>query len=113
MKTRLAVSFVFGASLALAGPTLGAADMTLTGTVGDAMCGVKHAIKDAVACTKGCVKKGSDYALIVNDKAYTLKADAAQKVELDKLAGRMATVMGDVSGTTITVKSVKMAPEKK
>jgi len=25
----------------------------------------------------------------------------------------MATVMGDVSGTTITVKSVKMAPEKK
>lgn len=103
------------AALAMAGAfaagsvSLGAASMTLKGTVTDAMCGAKHAIADAAACTKGCVKKGSDYALVSDGKVYTLKANASQKTELDKLAGMNAEVMGDVSGTTVTVKSVKMA----
>ena len=30
-------------------------------------------MKDAAACTKACVDKGSDYALVVGDKVYTLK----------------------------------------
>ena len=93
--------------------TVSAAEMTLTGTVGDAKCGVKHMMKDEAACTRGCVGKGSDYALVVKDKAYTLKATAAQKVELDKLAGKMAEVVGDVSGDNIMVKSVKMGMVKK
>ena len=93
-----------------AGASLTAATMTLKGTVSDAMCGAKHPVADAAGCTKDCVKKGSDYALVTTDgKVYTLKAEAASKTELDRLAGKMANVTGDVSGTTITVKSVKTA----
>jgi hypothetical protein len=92
-----------------AGDALSAATMTLTGTVSDAMCGAKHPVADAAGCTKDCVKKGSDYALITADgKAYTLKATAAEKAELDKLAGKIAQVKGEVEGSTVTVQSVTM-----
>jgi predicted type IV restriction endonuclease len=88
--------------------------MTLKGTVSDAMCGAKHPVADAAECTKTCVKKGSDYALIADGgKVYTLKADAPAKAELDKLAGKMAEVSGDVNGMTVMVKSVKMGMIKK
>jgi hypothetical protein len=98
----------------VAGTSLGAASMTLKGTVSDAMCGAKHPVDNAAGCTKDCVKKGSDYALVeANGKVYTLKADASQKAELDKLAGKQAEVMGDVTGTTVMVKSVKMGTAKK
>ena len=87
---------------------------TLKGTVSDAMCGAKHPVADAAGCTKDCVKKGSDYALVAaGGKVYTLKADGAAKAELDKLAGKMADVTGDVNGTTVMVRSVKMAKTKK
>lgn len=111
MKARIRVLAVSTLLVALAFGTaiLNAANMTLTGEVGDAMCGVKHMMKDAAACTAACVGKGADYALIVGDKAYTLKANAAQRTELSKMAGKMATINGDVNGTTITVASVKMA----
>ncbi|PYU68553.1 MAG: hypothetical protein DMG49_15785 [Acidobacteria bacterium] len=111
MKEKIKVSALFSlvAAFAFGVLTLNAANMTLTGEVSDAMCGAKHPIKDAVACTKACVGKGSDYALVVKGKAYTLKASDKEKADLDKLAGKMATITGDVSGTTITVASVKMA----
>jgi hypothetical protein len=97
-----------------AGSSLSAATMTVTGTVSDAMCGAHHPVADAAGCTRDCVKKGSDYALVTGDgKVYTLKADGASKAELDKLAGKVANVNGDVSGTTLTVKSVKMDTAKK
>ena len=99
----LVAAFAFGAAI------LNAANMTLTGEVSDAMCGAKHPIADAAACTRACVGKGSDYALVVKGKAYTLKAGDKEKADLDKLAGKMATVTGDVTGTTVTVASVKMA----
>lgn len=87
---------------------LAADEMTLTGTVGDAMCGVTHAMDDAEACTKGCVARGSAYALIVDDKAYTLETVSDEiSEELDSLAGKAATVTGDVSGDTIAVASVE------
>jgi hypothetical protein len=110
MNIRTVVSLALAGAFCVSGATLGAAEMTLTGTVGDAMCGVKHPIEDSVACTQACVKKGSDYALIVKDKAYTLKtSDDKAKAELAKLAGKMATIVGDVTGDTITVASVMMA----
>ncbi|MEP7306689.1 MAG: hypothetical protein ABJA98_14330 [Acidobacteriota bacterium] len=113
MRVTRTASFLLVGGLVIGGTTLGAAEMTLTGTVGDAMCGVKHMIKDEAACTKGCVTKGSEYALIVKDKAYTLKASAAQKGELEKLAGKMAMITGDVTGDIVMVKSVKMGTTKK
>jgi hypothetical protein len=103
----LALGFVGAAS------SLSAATMTVSGTVSDAMCGAHHPVTDAAGCTRDCVKKGSDYALVTADgKVYTLKAEGGAKGELDKLAGKMANVSGDVSGTILTVKSVKAGKAK-
>jgi len=90
--------------------SLSAKEATLTGKVGDAMCGAKHMMADNEAmCTSECVKKGSDYALIVGDKVYTLKADEKQKAELAKLAGKSATIKGDDKNGTVQVASVAAA----
>lgn len=88
-----------------------AAAKTFTGEVSDAMCGVSHEMGgDAASCTRDCVKGGSDYALVVEKKAYTLKvSDAKLKAALDKLAGAKATVTGEQKGDTITVTAVKAA----
>jgi hypothetical protein len=109
MKARIFTVLTLFAVFAFGSATLKAANMTLTGTVSDTHCGAKHPIADAAACTKACVTKGADYALVSKGKVYTLKADDAQKTELANLAGKMAMVMGDVKGTTVTVASVKMA----
>jgi hypothetical protein len=83
---------------------------TFTGEVSDSMCGAKHAIADNAACTRACVKKGSNYALVVGDKVYTLQSsDAATKDKLDKLAGEKAKVTGTASGDTIQVTKVMAA----
>jgi hypothetical protein len=114
MKITGFAALVLAAAFASAGASLNGASMTLKGTVTDKMCGASHHGQDAAECTKACVKKGSDYALVDDvGKIYTLKADAAEKTELDKLAGKMAEVTGDVNGTTVTVKSVKMGTAKK
>ena len=57
-----------------------------------------------------CVKKGSDYALVVGDKVYTLKTtDAKLRATLDKLAGAKAKVTGEENGTTVNVTAVEAA----
>ena len=84
-----------------------AAGKTYTGTVSDAMCGAKH-MGPAAECTRGCVSKGSKYALIVGDKVYTLEtSDKAALATLDKQAGAKVTVMGTEKDNTISVSSVK------
>lgn len=82
---------------------------TLTGTVSDTMCGAKHMMTNVTPaqCTRECVKQGSDYGLVSGSKVYTLKGDSKQ---IDKYAGQTVTVTGDVSGTTVTVRSI--APAK-
>jgi hypothetical protein len=81
---------------------------TLTGEVSDAMCGAKHEMKGKAAdCTRGCMKHGSKYALVVGDQVYTLEtSDKAALDKLNDLAGAKAKVTGEVDGTTIAVKSV-------
>ena len=87
-----------------------AASQTYTGEVSDSMCGAKHAMADKAACTRGCVKKGSSYALVVGDKVYTLKTDDQKNLaQLDKLAGENAKVTGTAEGDTITVSKVAAA----
>ena len=67
-------------------------------------------MSNSVACTLGCVTKGADYALIVNDKAYTPKTSSDEiKGELEKLAGQMAMITGDVQDDVVTVASVEAA----
>lgn len=82
---------------------------TYSGTVSDAMCGAKHAMPgDAASCTRACVAKGSKYALVVDDKVYTLDtADKDALSALDKAAGSKVSVEGEAKGDTIMVKSVK------
>jgi hypothetical protein len=80
---------------------------TYTGTVSDAMCGAKH-MGDAASCTRGCVAKGSKYALVVGEKVYTLEtSDKDALATLDKQAGAQVTVTGTENDNTITVSSVK------
>lgn len=84
---------------------------TFKGEVSDTMCGKKHMMEgDAASCTRACVGKGSSYALVVGDKVYTLDAkDKTALDQLDKLAGKQASVKGTVDGDTITVSSVAAA----
>ena len=114
MTIRTSVLVTLVGVFAVGGAALSADEMTLTGTVGDANCGVKHPINDSVACTLGCVKNGSDFALIVEDDtygpltAYTLKASSDEiKGELEELAGKMAKITGDVEDDVVTVASVE------
>ena len=79
---------------------------TLTGTVSDAMCGAHHMMqgKTAAQCTRECVKQGSDCALVSGGKVYTLKGNKSQ---FDKFAGENVVVKGKVTGTTISVDSIR------
>ena len=86
----------------------GEATRTLTGIVSDSMCGAHHMAKDKspAECTRACVKQGMKYALVVGEKVYTLEG---HETELDKFAGKNATVKGKVSAETVTVESVAVA----
>jgi hypothetical protein len=81
---------------------------TFTGEVGDSMCGKKHMEGESAAdCTRACVSHGSNYALNVGDKVYTLQTtDKAALATLDLQAGKVATVTGVLNGDSIEVSSV-------
>lgn len=65
---------------------------------------------DAAGCTRACVAKGSKYALVVEDKVYTLESsDKATLDQLDKLADQNVKVTGEANGDSIQVKSVAPA----
>jgi hypothetical protein len=86
-------------------------DQTFTGTVSDTMCGAHHTMMPGLSddqCVRACVKAGSDYALVVGSKVYTLQGN---KADIDKFAGARATVTGKVSGNVI--QSTLIAKPKK
>ena len=100
---------IFGQSAQSQNPRQGTtAIKALTGVVSDSMCGDKHMAKNKTPaeCTRECVKAGSDYALVVGKEVYVLKGDQA---EIDKLAGKRATVKGSVKGNIVTVESIAAA----
>ncbi len=84
---------------------------TLTGVVGDAMCGAKHTMRGSDAdCLRTCVNMGSKYALIVGDKVYALETnDKTVLSQLEELSAQRATVTGEVDHDTIVVTSVAPA----
>lgn len=106
MKSRATLILLTAvASLALAVSAF-AAKASFTGTVSDSMCGAKH-MGDPAQCTRGCVSKGSKYALVVGDQVYTLEtSDKTALDTLDKQAGAMVKVTGTEKDNTITVSSV-------
>lgn len=80
---------------------------TFTGEVSDSMCGAKHMMDNKAECTRACVSKGSNYALVVGDKVYTLNTtDKAALDELNSLAGAQAKVTGTASDDAIDVSKV-------
>jgi len=103
----LAVLFLGGA-LSVATAFAGGKSVTLTGEIGDAMCGNKHQMEGSAAdCTRECVSRGSKYALVVGDKVYTLEtSDKATLAKLSDLAGQKAKVSGTADDTSIQVASV-------
>ena len=103
-------ALAFSASLFEANPAHAAGKQTLTGEVGDAMCGKKHMEGSAAECTHTCVSHGSKYALVVGEKIYALEtSDKAVLALLDKQAGKNATVTGTVNGNSIDVSTVVAA----
>jgi len=106
--TTLAVAAVIGVAVSSA---LGAGKtQTFTGEVSDSMCGAKHMMASKSTCTRVCVGKGSNYALVVGDNIYTLHTEAKTVLdELDKLAGERASVTGVANGETIEVSKVTEA----
>ena len=89
-----------------------AGKQTLTGEVGDAMCGIKHMPGEGTPaeCTRSCVSHGSKYALVVGDKIYVLNTtDKAVLALLDQQAGKKATVTGTVNDTAIDVSTAVAA----
>lgn len=90
---------------------MGAAkSQTYVGEVSDAMCGTKHMMDNKAECTRACVQKGSNYALVVGDKVYTLQtSNKAALDELNTLAGEKAKVTGTANGDTIEVSKVAAA----
>lgn len=95
----------FGAS-----PAIAAGKQTLTGEVGDAMCGKKHMEGSPAECTRTCVSHGSKYALVVGDKIYTLETtDKTILALLDQQAGKNATITGTVTGDSIAVSAAVAA----
>jgi len=105
----LIATAIFGQSSRSQNSNQGAAAIkTLTGVVSDSMCGAKHMAKNETPaeCTRECVKTGSDYALVVGTKVFVLKGHQA---DIDKLAGKRATVNGSVNGNIVTVESIAAA----
>lgn len=93
----------------LAGTSI-AATQTYTGTITDTMCGKKHMVagKSDADCTCECMKSKGDwtYGIVVGEKVYALIGDIKQ---FELLAGKRVTVQGDLSGNSITVKSISAA----
>jgi len=113
MRSRLQAGFL-SVCLLIAGMAITPAfakTKSYTGTVSDSMCGAKHAMPgDPAGCTRACVAKGSNYALVVGDKVYTLQTSNKDALAtLDKQAGAKVTVTGSENGDTISVTSVRAA----
>jgi hypothetical protein len=82
---------------------------TYTGMVTCSQCGARHpaaSAKTAAGCTRACVHGGAQFALVEGEKTYLLNGDLAP---LKKLAGQRATIVGAMSGNTITISSVAAA----
>jgi hypothetical protein len=102
MKKIFACSMILAALCSI--PAM-AATTTVTGVVTDDMCGKKHMMtgQPEAVCIRACVKEGAHFAVTTDGKTYILSGKTS---ELNALAGKKATVSGELKGTTLTVSSV-------
>jgi hypothetical protein len=86
-------------------------DGTMSGVVGDSMCGKDHMMmgdvgKDVVKCTIDCVKEGYKYVLInAKGESFVL----ADQKAAEEYAGKSVSVSGHINciSKTIDAKSIK------
>src|ERR1043166_6351489 len=106
----LAAAILFAAAPALA------AEKTMTGTIGDSKCGVKHSKAEHGSqtysdhdCVNKCVDGGSKYVFVAGGNTYQIaNQDFAG---LKDHAGHKVALTGDVKGDSVTVSKVDM-PEQ-
>ena len=92
-----------------------AANMTMTGTISDSMCGASHAKMIAMHkgakmtdrdCALACVKAGGKYVFVSDGKVYQITNQ--NLADLQKEAGESVSLTGNVNGDSITVSKVAM-----
>jgi hypothetical protein len=83
-----------------------AAAQTFEGVVSDSMCKTKHMMpgKTAAQCIEECIKTGSDYVLVADNKVYTLTAKPGV---LSHFAGKHVQVQGELKNNTIMVAAIR------
>jgi len=109
MKSRLALAV---AATLLAGTFALAADGSWTGYISDSACGVKGAKEGQGECTTKCVKEHGAKYVFVNDADKKIYAIDDQ----DKVAahsGHHVTVKGSVTGESLKLTDISMAPAAK
>jgi hypothetical protein len=81
---------------------------TFKGVVTDSACGARHMTsgKSAAECTRECVAKGANYALVDGDRVYRLEGNIA---DMDRMAGQRTQVSGLLEGKVLTVNSIAPA----
>ncbi|MGD0568095.1 MAG: hypothetical protein ABSA78_06790 [Candidatus Sulfotelmatobacter sp.] len=78
------------------------------GVITDTRCGAKHSAaigQSAADCTRACVHGGERFALVDGDKMYALEGESEA---LKHAAGERVTIVGTLSGSTISVASVRV-----
>jgi hypothetical protein len=107
LTTLLATAFSFAGDQAKKKEKL----TTLTGEVGDTLCGVRHSMPgSSVDCIRECIGKGSNYSLIIGEKVVNLETeDQALLATLEKLSGLQATVTGVQHDDKLDVSTVAAA----
>jgi hypothetical protein len=98
--SKLTLGFVFATSC-FAG--------TWTGQISDSSCGVSHAKmtsqhKTSRDCTLACVKGGSKYVFVSAGTVYQI--DNQSFADLEKRAGQMVEITGDMKGDTVTISKI-------
>jgi hypothetical protein len=104
-KIFAAAALLLGTLLPAVQPVF-AAPQSFDGTISDSMCGKKHMMpgKSDAECTKACIKGGSSYVLVTDQKVYTLSGKPDQ---VAPFAGKHVKVKGELKQDTITVSSIQ------
>ena len=98
---KLAFGFVFAVS-SFAG--------TWIGQISDSACGASHSKmmgqhgKSERGCALACIKGGSKYVFVSGGSVYQI--DNQSFGDLEKRAGQMVQITGDMKGDTITVSKI-------
>lgn len=117
MKVLGALAFV----LLLAATPVLTAEESWSGQISDSLCrkaheedadaaaGGKQGIPDEHECTLACVRGGSKYVFVANDKVYQIANQTEPSLQTH--AGHHVTLTGEMKGDIITVSKIEMAAD--